>query len=87
MILPRKLGLQGSHQPYTAIREKVDESSFIFGTTKNLMSGSGATSGGDLVYSGKTGDKDGLLTFSNTKMQAYRLRPQEELDASRNTDE
>ena len=68
------------------MRQRHDESSFVFGTTKNLMSGSGATSGADLVYSGKTGDRqmdrDGLLTFSNTKMQEYQARHREELDRS-----
>ena len=59
------------------------------------MSGSGVTSGADLVYSGKTGDrqmdKDGLLTFSNTKMQEYQARQhisdQQDLDHSCTTDE
>jgi len=32
-------------------------------------------------------DRDGLLTFSNTKMQEYQARHQEELDHSYTTEE
>lgn len=70
---------------YTIQRNKNDESSFMFGATKNLMSGSGATSGDpDLIYSGQTATQ---LTYSNTKGRHYSKNQDDLHDISRNTED
>ena len=70
---------------YTIQRNKNDESSFMFGATKNLMSGSGVTSGDpDLIYSGQTGTQ---LTYSNTRGRHYSKNQEDLQDVSRNTDD